>query len=193
MISCVEEVVEAVRVLEEVKVALKAEGIAYDVNIPIGAMIEVPSAALIADDLARHVDFFSIGTNDLIQYTMAADRGNEAVAYLYQPLNPAVSKLVKMTVEASKKAGIPISVCGESAADPVVGAYWVALGVDTLSMSAAYIPAMAKMFASLTRAELDEYARIPESLPAGSTGQDVFNACHDWLVKKAPDFRENMI
>ena len=98
-----------------------------------------------------------------------------------------------MALTAAKKAGIPIRVCGESAADPVVGAYWAALGVDTLSMSAAYIPAMAKMFACLTRADLDEYAKIPESLPPGSTGQDVFNACHNWLVENAPDFRENMI
>ena len=193
MVSCVEELQESARVLEEVKRELAAEGKDFDAGIPVGAMIEVPSAALIADEMARYVDFFSIGTNDLIQYTMAADRGNEAVAHLYQPLHPAISKLVKMTVAAAKKAEIPISVCGESAADPVVGAYWVALGVDTLSMSAAYIPAMAKMFACLTRADLDEYAKIPDSLPPGSTGQDVFNACHDWLVAKAPDFRENMI
>ena len=193
MVSCVEELQESARVLEEVKRELAGEGKDFDASIPVGAMIEVPSAALIADEMARYVDFFSIGTNDLIQYTMAADRGNEAVAHLYQPLHPAISKLVKMTVAAAKKAEIPISVCGESAADPVVGAYWVALGVDTLSMSAAYIPAMAKMFACLTRADLDEYAKIPDSLPPGSTGQDVFNACHDWLVAKAPDFRENMI
>ena len=193
MVSCVEELQESARVLDEVKRELAAEGKDFDASIPVGAMIEVPSAALIADEMARYVDFFSIGTNDLIQYTMAADRGNEAVAHLYQPLHPAISKLVKMTVAAAKKAGIPISVCGESAADPVVGAYWVALGVDTLSMSAAYIPAMAKMFACLTRTDLDEYAKIPDSLPPGSTGQDVFNACHDWLVAKAPDFRENMI
>ena len=193
MVSCVEELQESAQVLEEVKRELASEGKDFDASIPVGAMIEVPSAALIADEMARYVDFFSIGTNDLIQYTMAADRGNEAVAHLYQPLHPAISKLVKMTVAAAKKAGIPISVCGESAADPVVGAYWVALGVDTLSMSAAYIPAMAKMFACLTRADLDEYAKIPDSLPPGSTGQDVFNACHDWLVAKAPDFRENMI
>ena len=193
MVSCVEELQESARVLEEVKRELAGEGKDFDASIPVGAMIEVPSAALIADEMARYVDFFSIGTNDLIQYTMAADRGNAAVAHLYQPLHPAISKLVKMTVAAAKKAEIPISVCGESAADPVVGAYWVALGVDTLSMSAAYIPAMAKMFACLTRADLDEYAKIPDSLPPGSTGQDVFNACHDWLVAKAPDFRENMI
>ena len=193
MVSCVEELQESARVLDEVKRELAAEGKDFDASISVGAMIEVPSAALIADEMARYVDFFSIGTNDLIQYTMAADRGNEAVAHLYQPLHPAISKLVKMTVAAAKRAGIPISVCGESAADPVVGAYWVALGVDTLSMSAAYIPAMAKMFACLTRADLDEYAKIPDSLPPGSTGQDVFNACHDWLVAKAPDFRENMI
>lgn len=193
MVSCVEEMTEVACALESIKRELAAEGVEFDRNIKVGAMIEVPSAALLSRELAIHCDFFSIGTNDLVQYTMAADRGNEAVAHLYQPLNPAVTKLVKMTLDAAKGAGIPVSVCGESAADPVVGLYWAALGADTLSMSASYIPVMSKLFSALTRADLEEYAKIPESLPFGSTAQAIYGACHDWLAAKVPEFRENLV
>lgn len=193
MVSCVEEMTEAACALESIKQELTAEGVPFDKNIKVGAMIEVPSAALLANELARHCDFFSIGTNDLVQYTMAADRGNEAVAHLYQPLNPAVTRLVKMTIDAAKCAEIPISVCGESAADPVVGLYWAALGVDTLSMSAAYIPVVSKLFSSLTREDLNEYAKIPDSLPFGATAQAIYTACHEWLVTKVPGLSENLV
>lgn len=190
MVSCVEELREAAIELEQVKRELDAAGIAYDHDIPVGAMIEVPSAALNADEIARYVKFFSIGTNDLVQYTMAADRGNESVAYLYQPLNPAIMKLVKMTVAAAKKHGIPVAVCGESASDTIVGVYWAALGVNMLSMSATYIPAMARIFSRLTRADLDEYAKVPDALPPGATAADVFNACRDWMLTRIPDLED---
>jgi phosphotransferase system enzyme I (PtsI) len=193
MVSCVEELQEAATELEGVKRDLAAEGVPFDANVPVGAMIEVPSAALNADEFTRYVKFFSIGTNDLVQYTMAADRGNEAVAHLYQPLNPAVVKLVKMTISAAKKAGIPVSVCGESAADPVVGIYWAALGVGELSMSATYIPVLSKVLSELTRADLDEYAKIPDSMPPGSTAQDVFFACREWMSAKLPDIGESLL
>ena len=190
MVSCIEELKESAKILAEVKAALEKENIQFDKNIQTGAMIEIPSAALNAEEFLPYVDFFSIGTNDLVQYTMAADRGNESVAYLYQPLNRAVIKLVKMTLSAAKKKGIPVSVCGESAADPVIGPYWAALGVDVLSMSATYIPVMAKILSSLTRAELDEYASIPDSLPADSTCKDIIDACKNWMLKKIPQFAE---
>lgn len=190
MISCVEELREASIVLEDVKHELDVAGIAYDRDIPVGAMVEVPSAALNADQIARYVKFFSIGTNDLVQYTMAADRGNDAVAYLYQPLNPAIVKLVKMTVAAAKREGIPVAVCGESASDTIVGVYWAALGVDMLSMSATYIPAMARIFSRLTRADLDAYAKVPDSLPPCATAADVFTACHDWMLARIPDLED---
>ena len=193
MVSCVEELRDSATELESTKRELESEGLDYDRSLPVGAMIEVPSAALNADEIARYVKFFSIGTNDLVQYTMAADRGNDAVASLYQPLNPAVVKLVRMTVEAAKRAGIPVSVCGESAADPIVGIYWASLGVDVLSMSATYIPVMAKVLAGLTRADLDEYAKVPDSMPHGSTAQDVFNACHDWIADRLPELRDSLI
>ena len=190
MVSCVEELKEAALELESVKQELDRAGIAYDRTVKVGAMIEVPSAALNAAALSQYVDFFSLGTNDLVQYTMAADRGNEAVAYLYQPLNPAILTLVKMTVAAGHAKGIPVAVCGESASDPVVGLLWAAFGVDELSMSATFIPGMAKLLSRLTRADLDEYAKVPDSVPIGSTAQEVFNACRTWLVNKLPDLED---
>ena len=192
MISCVEELQQAAVILAEVKRDLDAAGLAYDKDVAVGAMIEVPSAAIIADEMADLVDFFSIGTNDLVQYTLAADRGNDAVAYLYQPLHPAIIRLVRHTVAAAKAKGIPVAVCGESASDPVIGVYWAALGVDTLSMSATFIPAMARILARLTRADLDDYAKVPDALPRGSTGQEIFNACHRWMVAKIPDLEETI-
>ena len=193
MVSCVEELQESARVLEDVKMELSAAGVPFDRDLPVGAMIEVPSAALNAAEFARLVGFFSIGTNDLVQYTMAADRGNEAVAGLYQPLNPAVVKLVKMTIAAANERGIPVSVCGESAADPVVGVYWVALGVGELSMSATYIPVISKVLAGLTKEDLAEYAKVPDSLPPGSTARDAFAACQAWLSAKLPELRDSLI
>ena len=186
MISCVEELREAAVELALVKRELDAANVAYDAKLPVGAMIEVPSAALAADLVARYVDFFSIGTNDLVQYTMAADRGNDAVAHLYQPLNPAVIRLVKMAIGAARAKGISVGVCGESASDPVAGVYWVALGVDTLSMSATFIPTIARTLAGLTRADLDEYAKIPDEMPAGSTADETFAKCRAWLVERLP-------
>ena len=190
MVSCVEELTESAAILADVKRELDAEGIAYAADIPVGAMIEVPSAALNAEEFARHVDFFSVGTNDLVQYTMAADRGNDAVAHLYQPFNRAVLKLMKMSIEAAKAKGIPISVCGESAADPVVGTFWAAMGIDTLSMSATYIPVMSKILSHLTRADLDDYAAVPDRLAIDATAQEIFEACRDWVAKKLPQFED---
>ena len=156
-------------------------------------MVEVPAAAVNARQFARHVDFFSIGTNDLVQYTMAADRGNDAVAHLYQPLNPAVLSLVSNVVEAAHAAGIKVGVCGESASDPVVGTLWAAMGVDNLSMSVNYIPAIAKVLASLTRADLDEYAALAGSLAEERTAAGIYDACDAWLRAKIPDLAEMLI
>lgn len=186
MVSCVEELDECARELAGVKSEMERRGETFDDSMPVGAMIEVPAAALLAGELAAKVDFFSIGTNDLVQYTMAADRGNEAVANLYQPLNRAVLKLVDMTVKAAKTAGIPVAVCGESAADPVAGALWVAMGVDELSMSATFIPMVSKVLAGLSREALDAYAAVPRSMPPGTTGAAIYNECRRWLDASLP-------
>ena len=187
MISCVEELREAARTLAEVRRELDEKGIAYDHDIRTGAMIEVPAAAINAEALAREVSFFSIGTNDLVQYTMAADRGNEAVAHLYQPTNPAVLKLMRLTIDAAKRNGIRVEVCGESASDPIVGVLWAAMGVDALSMSATYIPLMAKLLSRLTRAELDDYLRTVETMDVSATGGEILDVCRDWMLTHIPD------
>ena len=193
MVSCVEELRDCAVALGEVKADLDRNGIPYDRYMKVGAMIEVPSAALIANDLAKYVDFFSIGTNDLIQYTMAADRGNEAVAYLYQPTHPAVLRLMKMTIEAAKGNGIMLGVCGESASDPIVGILWAAMGVDMLSMSSTYIPLISTILGKLTHDDLVEYAKVPDAMPPCSTGQDILAACREFLLKKIPNLDDILI
>ncbi len=187
MVSCVEELHAAARVLDEVRRDLDAAGIPYDPNLPVGAMIEVPSAALNAAALAQHVDFFSIGTNDLVQYTMAADRGNESVAHLYQPTNPAILRLMRGVVAAARARGIKVSVCGESASDPIVGILWAAMGIDMLSMSATYIPVISKLLSRLTRDDLDAYAAAVEALGDDLTAHEIYTACRTWMTAKIPD------
>lgn len=192
MVSCVEELRTAAKVMDEVKRDLDAANVPYAKDMPVGAMIEVPSAALNAAALAKHVDFFSIGTNDLVQYTMAADRGNEAVAHLYQPTNPAILRLMRDVIAAARAQGIKVSVCGESASDPIIGILWAALGIDMLSMSATYIPVISKLLSRLSRADLDDYASMVEALGDDLSAREVYAACKAWMVSKIPDL-ENII
>ncbi len=135
MVSDITELDRAKKLIAQSKLELRREGEEFDSNIEIGVMIEVPSAALMADRFAMKVDFMSIGTNDLTQYTMAADRNNAKVTSLYSPLHPSVLKLIRITVEACKKHGIPISICGEVAGDPLALPLFIGLGVDQLSMN----------------------------------------------------------
>ncbi len=193
MISCVEELKASLELLDEEKARLDGEGIAYAKDIPVGVMIEVPAAALNARTLAKYVKFFSIGTNDLVQYTMAVDRGNEAVANLYQPVNPAVLALMRGTIAAAREAGIYVGVCGESAADPVVGILWAAMGVDILSMSATYMPVIARVLRRLSRDDLDQYAAYVERLPADMTGAEVAAACRAWLKGRVSELDEILV
>lgn len=135
LISSVEEVRAANNVLAESKQELEQEGIPYDANIQVGIMIEVPAAVILADLLAQEVDFFSIGTNDLVQFTLAVDRMNEEISYLYEPFHPAVLRMLKLTVEAAKRNRIKVGVCGELAGDLRALPIWLSLDVDELSMS----------------------------------------------------------
>ncbi|WP_243120212.1 phosphoenolpyruvate--protein phosphotransferase [Caloramator sp. E03] len=139
MISSLEEFLKAKEIVEECKAELREEKINFDENVEIGVMIEIPSAALIADELAKYVDFFSIGTNDLIQYTLAVDRMNEKVSYLYNPMHPAVLKLIEMTINAAHKEGKWCGMCGEMAGDERAIPKLLELGLDEFSMSASSI------------------------------------------------------
>ena len=139
LVSCVEEVRAARKLLEACKAELEAEGLPYDKNIALGVMIETPAAALIADLLAKESDFFSIGTNDLTQYTMAVDRGNAMVEKLYSAFQPAVLRSIRNVIAAAKEAGIPVGICGEAAADPALIPLLMAWGLDEFSVSTASV------------------------------------------------------
>jgi phosphotransferase system enzyme I (PtsI) len=159
MISTLAEVRRAREAVQRVQKQLAAEGVAFDAETPIGIMVEVPSAALMADLIAPEVDFFSIGTNDLIQYTMACDRVNEKVAYLYDTLHPAVLRLIRQVIEAAHGAGKWVGMCGEMASDLEAIPLLLGLGLDEFSMNAPVIPVAKELLASLTLSQAQDIAQ----------------------------------
>jgi phosphotransferase system enzyme I (PtsP) len=159
MISSLEELRKAHALIEECKSELRALGAPFDERMPVGVMIEVPSAALLADVLARECDFFSIGTNDLTQYTLAVDRGNEHVAHLYDPLHPAVLALIDRSARAAARAGIPVTLCGEMASNPLAIPILVGLGIEELSGTPAAVPIMKEIVHALEFGESESDAR----------------------------------
>lgn len=170
MISGMEEVRRAKALLEEAKQELTASGVPFDKAIQVGVMIEIPAAVTLADLLAREVDFFSVGTNDLIQYTLAIDRSNEQLSHLYQPLHPAVLRSLRRVVQAAHGAGIPACLCGEMAGDPLYLPVLLGLGFDELSMGAGSILRVKQI---LRRCTLERAAKITEGCFVFSTAPEV--------------------
>ena len=174
MISGSEEMVRANAVLTECMAELKSRDIAFDEKLQVGAMIEIPSAAMTADILAKECAFFSVGTNDLIQYLLAIDRVNERIAHLYEPTHPAVVRTLKYIVDEAHKRGVTVSVCGEMAGDPVFAPLLLGLGVDALSMSPAWLPSVKYMVRAMTMA--DARALAAEALTLASP-KEIYARC----------------
>lgn len=184
MVSTLLELRQCKMILAEVKEDLEDEGIPFNRKLPVGTMIEVPSAALIADQLAREVSFFSIGTNDLIQYTLAADRTNEAVASLYSPGDPAVLRLLEMVVRAGKAHNIEVSVCGEMSGEPMYTVLLIGMGLRQLSVTPHNIPEIKKIVRSVTVAEAEKVAREAMEM---ETGRDVNNYLREITRRILPE------
>jgi len=187
MISNVGEVIRANSLLEEAKNDLLKAGIPFKSDIEVGAMIEIPSAALTADTIAEHVRFFSIGTNDLIQYTIAVDRGNERVAYLYEPTHPGVLKLLQHIIEAGHRHGIWVGLCGEMAADPLLTPLLLGLGIDKLSMAPLAVPLVKDAVRKVEYSRARELAQLALTC---TSAVDVLSHCRKLTREVAPELLE---
>ena len=181
MIASVEEVKQANAMLDECKEELIAEGKEFNKDIKVGIMIEVPAAAVISPILAKYVDFFSIGTNDLCQYTLAVDRMNEAIGSLYQPLHPGVIRLIKHVIDASHEHGKFTGMCGELASDPVATMILLGLGLDEFSMTASSIPLIKNILRSVSKAECEEVANKALTM---DTAEEITGYAKSVLIEK---------
>jgi phosphotransferase system enzyme I (PtsI) len=184
MISGVEEFRQARAVLEEAKEELSASGQKFNPDLPCGITLEVPSAAVTADLLAKEADFLSIGSNDLIQYCLAVDRGNENVSYLYEPLHPAILRTIRYVIESAHQAGIKVGMCGEMAADPLLVVLLVGLGLDELSMNATSIPSVKNITRGLSAEEANEIAEQALKL---STPREVTEFVAERMSDRLPE------
>jgi len=176
MISGIEELRQANKILSEVKEELRKKGVPFNNNISVGAMIEVPSAALTADILAREANFFSIGTNDLIQYSLAVERANEKVAYLYEPAHPAVLRLIKNIIDSAHLANIKVGMCGEMAGEPSLSLLLLGLGLDEFSMPPQVIPELKYIIRSVSFKDTQQIARTAMTLSTGKEVEDFVDA-----------------
>lgn len=184
MISGLTELYETKKIIEEMKAELRSEGRAFNEQMEIGVMIEIPSAAMIADLLAREADFFSVGTNDLIQYTLAIDRQNEHVAYMYEPLDPAVLRLLRRVSEAAQEAKIPLAMCGEMAGDPLYAAILIGMGFQNLSMNVASIPWVKKVIRSVRLQDAVELASLVIQQPTAALAR---KTADNFMEERFPD------
>jgi len=188
MISGLDELKQANAIVEKCKAELRAENVPFDDKIEIGVMIEIPSAALIADALATQSKFFSIGSNDLIQYTLAADRTNEKVSHLYEPTHPAIVRLIKMTVDAAHHRGIKANVCGEIAGDPVLAPLLIGLGVDELSTAPTVVAQVKYM---IRRLKLTEARALADFALQCESPSEIYARCQTLAREAAPSLFEN--
>ena len=184
MISGRMEIVKVKRFLEEVMEAMTREGIPFDEDVKLGIMIEVPTAVMVADFLAEEVDFFSIGTNDLIQYGLAIDRVNEYVAHLYEPLHPGVLRMIKQAVDAAHQSGIAAAMCGEMAGEPMYVPVLVGMGLDELSMNSLSIPRIKRL---IRQVDQEQCSNLVKELLESSTGSRIREILLDFLKSKFPD------
>jgi len=184
LVSGVQELRQVKTLIRELRLELDAEGVAYNKELQIGIMIEVPSAAVIADLLATEADFFAIGTNDLIQYSLAIDRGNENVSYLYEPLHPALLRLIKGVIDAGKRAGIPVSMCGEMAADPIYAIVLLGLGLEIFSMNPSSIPVVKNVIRSV---RYRDCRRIAEAALQKKTAQEIEEFIIESVAMRFPE------
>lgn len=185
MISTLEELRWSLSQLEIAKNELKAEGVAFAPNIPVGIMIEVPSAAIISRELAPLVDFFSIGTNDLVQYTLAVDRDNERVSRIYSPSNPAVLQLIKMTIASANQNNIPVSLCGEIAGDPIYIPLLMGFGLTEFSLNSHSIPFVKNLIRSMTWNDIE---KITAEAMALHTAEEIHNTMMNAVKKIIPEY-----
>jgi len=179
MIATLNDFRGAKALLEEEKAKLIAEGVAVSDDIQVGIMIEIPAAAVLAHQFAKEVDFFSIGTNDLIQYTMAADRMNEQVSYLYQPYNPSILRLINNVIKAAHAEGKWAGMCGEMAGDQTAVPLLVGMGLDEFSMSATSVLRTRSLMKKLDTAKMQEYAN--RALTECSTMEEVLELSKEYV------------
>ena len=184
LVSGVQELRQVKTLIRQIRLELDEEGVAYNKDLQIGIMIEVPSAAVIADLLATEADFFAIGTNDLIQYSLAIDRGNENVSYLYEPLHPALLRLIKGVIDAGKRAGIQVSMCGEMASDPIYAIVLLGLGLEIFSMNPSSIPVIKNVVRSV---RYKDCRRIAEMALQKKTAQEIEEFVIESVAMRFPE------
>jgi phosphotransferase system enzyme I (PtsI) len=184
LVSGVQELRQVKTLVREIRGELDEQGIAYNRDLRIGIMVEVPSAALIADMLATESDFFAIGTNDLIQYSLAIDRSNENVGYLYEPLHPALLRLIKGVIDAGKHGGIPVSLCGEMASDPIYAVVLLGLGLEIFSMNPSSIPVIKNLIRSV---RYRDCRRIAELALQKKTAQEIEEFVIESVAMRFPE------
>ena len=187
MVTIAREIVQAKKALNEAAESLDKEGLPFNADIEVGVLIEVPSAVIMADVMAKEADFFSVGTNDLIQYALAIDRGNRNVAHLFRPLDPAVLRLLKMVTDAAKSGGVKVMICGEMAGYPIHIPILLGLGMDELSMNPQSIPDVKEMIRSIniseTPALVDELLKIPSAEKVFRLLRDTYGEVLDQIEK----------